>query len=77
MLNMLDLVNSKQIKNQPITAQWDYWGIETEKMVNNSKCQEIISGTIIPYFKKNEYYLVVDYSFLRYEKRNINVNNNF
>ena len=34
-------------------------GIETEKILNNSKCQEIISETIIPYFKKNEYYLGV------------------
>ena len=34
-------------------------GLGTEQILNNSKCQEIVSETIIPYFKKNEYYLGV------------------
>ena len=34
-------------------------GLGTEQILNNSKCQEIISETIVPYFKKNEYYLGV------------------
>ena len=34
-------------------------GVGTEQILDNSKCQEIISETIIPYFKKNEYYLGV------------------
>lgn len=34
-------------------------GIGTEKIINNRVCQEIISETIVPYFKKNEFFLGV------------------